>query len=184
MNRRSNALVFAFVFTLACADWLVERTTAQPGENQEGGVDAAAPAQIPPLAFLTGPTQESAVVAGLEVKLDAASDGEFALVFHNPSAQQKSVELEVDCMVASGSPMSRIGPVARLVHSEHVAVSVPAGVSVRRVLAPIPGEPNVDAPDPSLGFASFSTTSFRLRAAGARPEVAPLAVLRSSPASI
>lgn len=190
MEKRSSALLFALVFTLACADWLVAPTTAQPGENQAGGPEAAAPAQVPAVAFLTGGTAQSAMVDGVQVTLEGAPGEGFVLAFHNPATEPQHASFDVECVQVSGLPMGRVGPFPQVVHRERVDALVLAGATVRRRLeADVPAPPT--EADEANSFAAFNTTSFQLRrpsvsaAAGQQAEAAQaqppvLAVLRWS----
>lgn len=162
MERHSNALLFALVLVLACADWFVAPTTAQPGESQVGGPEAVVPAQVPALARLTGETQQTVTLDGVEITLEGTPGQGFELALHNGSAEAQLVRYDVECVQVTGSMVSRIGPIPRVVHRERVEVTVAAGATVRHALeAEVPEAPAV--PADAGPFAAFTTTSFHLR---------------------
>jgi hypothetical protein len=178
MYRYASAALFTLVVTLVCGDWFIARTTAQPGENRTGDVNAAAPTQIPATAFLTGMTLQHASVDDVDLSLEGSPDAGFVLVLHNRGVGKHVSDFEVDCLQQTGSPLSRMRPIPRVVHTEHVRVELAAGATVRRRL-----EVELDAPPADrapMGFAAFTSTSFQLRRPGTDAGDAPLAVLRWS----
>jgi len=155
------------------------RTTAQPGDNRTGVVNAAAPSQIPPSALLTGHVLQTASVDGVDVRLEGSAGAGFELVFHNPGSAQRESDFEVDCVQEGGSPMARVRLPPMVVHTEHVHVKVLAGATVRHRLEADVAAVTPDANTPAV-FRSFSTTSFRLRRGDTDAPASILAVLRSS----
>lgn len=174
MHRVSNLLLFALVFSFAATDWLAAPTIAQDDRPR-----SEAPNRVPAAALLTGATQRSAFVDGLEVELDGTAGRGFVLALHNPSSESRVAHFEVDCVQRTGSLISRMGPMPRVVHTELVEVTIPARSTVRRrleadVSPPVPR----DEPEGQAFDAIFTSTSFRLRRAGTEASVAPLAELR------
>lgn len=175
MKHISNSLLFALVFSLAAADWLSVSTTAQDGASAR-----REPVSVPAAALLTGATLRRATIDGLDVELEGTPGDRFILALHNPSARPRVAHFEVDCVQRTGSPISRMAPLPMVVHTQRVEVTVPARGTARIRL-----EADVSPPAPSqgtdavpMGLGSFTSTSFRLRRAGAGPDAAPLAVLR------
>lgn len=177
MTRLSNLLLFTLVFTLAAADWLSAPTIAQEGASN------APPDRVPAGALLTGATLQRANVEGLDIELEGAPGQAYVLAFHNPTSEPLVADYEVDCVVQTGSPLARMAPIPTVVHTQRVEVTVPAGGRVRLRLEADAAPPASDDTNAGLGFGSFTTTSFRLRRAGADATASPLAVLRwaSSP---
>ena len=177
MKRQTTVTLFGLVLVLACGEWLVSPTIAQ-----RDGDDDTPPTRVPPAAFLTGQTQATVTVDGVEVSLEGVVDEGFALVLHNPTARAQVARFEVDCVQVTGSPLRRIPPEPQVIHTERVEAQIAAGGTVRRALeadvAPAaPRGPDDGNADP---FPSFTTTSFRLRRADSGEDASPLAVLRWS----
>ncbi len=180
MQRVSNLILFVLVFTLAATDWFSVPTIAQPQ-----AANRQAPNRVPAAAMLTGATLRSATVDGLDVELDGVPGEGFVLALHNPSSRPRVAHFEVDCVQRTGSLISRMGPIPRVVHTQRIEVTVPAHASVRqRLEADVsPPVPDPDADPAAMEIMSVTTTSFRLREAGAESNARPLAELHWPTAS-
>lgn len=132
-HRLGTTALFFTAMALAGFDWFVQPLSADDGPARRQA-DVAAPTVVSPTRDLTATFSSNVRIGDVECRVVATPRG-YQLRAHNTGGRGQTIALRVDRTETSGSPMSRMGPIPRVVASETLTLAVAPGATETRWLA-------------------------------------------------